>query len=485
MSRAFFRGAAYLTVVELVVKARGLIILPLLTKYLGAEQFGIWSQTSVIAATLSPLIVLGTDSAIIRYLPGMSADLQRRFFSAWLLAILGAAFAVACLLWLMPGTVSALFYGEGDFANYVFLAGLMLLVTLALNCLRNWFRVRNETRAFGAVATLQALVSLAALVTGVRQAVSLEHLILYAILADLSVALGSAAFIWKREGLAKPDFSLLGKLLRFGLPLVPAGFAMWGLGYMDRLFLVRYGTLQEIGIYSLVYQIGYIAVQFLVNPIWTMYASTVAEAHNQNRHEEVLRLFDRSVGTILVLALPSLVGLLILGKDVLVLLASPEFLPGAPLISLVALGYLFLMLAAYYEVSLGLIHRQHLATVSATLAFLVNLAGNVLLIPTYTILGAAVATTLGFATQLAFSMAMATRHGLLHVRLGYPARVLLAALLMGVPLYLADRWLPLAGVPGMLVKLAIGVLAFAALAWLLRLLPAQFATIFIRHLRHG
>jgi O-antigen/teichoic acid export membrane protein len=485
MSQSFFRGAAYLTLVELVVKARGLIILPLLTKYLGAEQFGIWSQTSVIAATLSPLIVLGTDSAIIRYLPGMSLHQQRRLFTAWLLTILATACGAVILIGSVPDTVAAMFYGKGDFARFVYLAGLMLLVTLALNCLRNWFRIRNETRAFGAVAALQALISLAALALGVYQAVPLEGLILYAVLADLLVALGCAVYIGRQVGLARPDFSLLGKLVRFGLPLVPAGFAMWGLGYMDRLFLVRYGTLQEIGIYSLVYQIGYIAVQFLVNPIWTMYASTASEAHNQGRHEEVQRLFERSVASILVLSLPSLVGLLILGEDVLALLASPEFLPGAPLMALVALGYLCLMLAAYFEVSLGLIHRQHLATASAALAFLVNLVGNILLIPTYTIVGAAVATTLGFATQLAFAMAMATRHGLLRVRLNYPLRVLVAALLMGVPLYLADRWLPLHDLQGFALKLVIGASAFAVSAWLLRLLPPQFTAIFLRHVRRG
>jgi O-antigen/teichoic acid export membrane protein len=485
MSSSIFRGAAYLTAVELVVKARGLIILPLLTKYLGAEQFGIWSQTSAIAATVTPLIVLGTDSAVIRYLPGMSETSQQRFFVAWLLAIMGAALGAAGLLMLAPEAISGTFFGNGDFTRFIFLAGLVLVVTLGLNCLRNWFRIRNETRAFGAVAAIQAMVSLAALALGIVQAVPLESLILYAVVADLLVALGCSMHILRRIGRrVSPDFSLLGKLLRYGLPLVPASFAMWGMNYLGRLFLVQYGTLEEVGIYAVVCQIGMIAVQFLVNPIWTMYASTAAEAHNQGRRGDVQRLFDQSIGAILLVTVPSLVGLLILGKDVLALIASPQYFPGAPLIALVALGYLLHMLASYCEISLGLAHRQHLATVSTVLAFLVNIVASALLIPSYTIAGAALSTALAFATQMAFSMFMAVRLGLLEVRLAYPARVICAAALMGVPLFAADRWIS-TDVVGFAAKVLVGMIAFALLAWPLRLLPSQLTTRVAKYFHHG
>lgn len=484
MSRRFFRNAAFLTLIELVVKAKGLIILPILTKYLGPESFGIWSQTAVIASTISPLIVLGTDSAVVRYLPGLPEEQQKRFFFAWAFVVLPAAMLAGALLFGMSHKVSVLFFGREGFAAFVLLAALMLLMTLALNCLRNWFRIRNETRAYGLIAAAQAIVSLLALLWGVHQDVGLARLMLYTILADALVALACLAWIWRSVGLSTPDFSVVGKFLKYGLPLVPASFAMWGLGYMDRLFLAHYGSLQEIGIYSLVYQIGYIAIQFLVNPVWTMYASTASEAYNQGRQDNVQRLFNQSVGTILFFALPSIVGLLILGRDMLSLLSSPEFMAGAPLISIVAFGYLLLMLSAYYETSLGLIHRQYLSTVAVGVAFLVNLVGNILMIPKYSILGAAIATALGFAAQLMLSMMLASRYELIRTDFRYPARVLIAALLMGAPLYLTNAWLP-EGPVWFLVNVLSGMAYFLIFAWLLRLLPAQFVALIVERMRHG
>src|SRR5690242_19637522 len=139
MSAQFFSNAAFLFVVEILVKARGLIAIPLLTKFIGAGQFGVWSQTTMLAATLSPLIVLCTDSAVIRYLPGLSLETQKRFFAAWFVFIVGFAGAVAFLLARTPNELSVVFFGSGQFTSFVFLGASMLVTTLAVNTLRTWF----------------------------------------------------------------------------------------------------------------------------------------------------------------------------------------------------------------------------------------------------------------------------------------------------------------------------------------------------------
>lgn len=484
MSAQFFSNAAFLFVVEILVKARGLIAIPLLTKFIGAGQFGVWSQTTMLAATLSPLIVLCTDSAVIRYLPGLSLETQKRFFAAWFVFIVGFAGAVAFLLALMPKELSVVFFGSGQFTSFVFLGASMLVTTLAVNTLRTWFRVRNETWAFGTVTAFQAAVSLCAIALAILQAVRLETLILYVVLTDVIISVGCALAIWRRAGFAAPDFDILPKLLRFGLPLVPAALANWGLGYMDRLFLVHFSTLEEIGIYTVTYQIGYSIIQLLVNPVWTMYASTAAEAHNQERYPDVQRLFDTSVALILVLSLPAIVGIAILGRDLLAILASPEFFPGAPLISIIALGFLFAMISAYYEVSLGLAYRQHLAAVGAGLAFFVNFSLNVLLIPPFTILGAAVATMLAFAAQLGFALLMCERHGLIRSQWTFPVKVLVAALGMGATVWLADVLLP-AGLLFFPLKVMIGVAVYFALARVGGVVPGGWAGILTRKFRLG
>ena len=68
MSRLFFRNAAFLTMVEIILKLKGFIFIPLLTRYFGTINYGVWSQVGIVVSTVTPLLILGTDSAIFKYL---------------------------------------------------------------------------------------------------------------------------------------------------------------------------------------------------------------------------------------------------------------------------------------------------------------------------------------------------------------------------------------------------------------------------------
>ena len=55
-------------ITNLIVNLRGLIIIPILTKTLGADAYGIWSVIIVTISLLSPMALLGLTSAMIRFL---------------------------------------------------------------------------------------------------------------------------------------------------------------------------------------------------------------------------------------------------------------------------------------------------------------------------------------------------------------------------------------------------------------------------------
>ena len=44
-----------------------------------------WAQVAVLVAVLGPLIIVGTDSGIVRYLPGTDRTERTRSFVGWML----------------------------------------------------------------------------------------------------------------------------------------------------------------------------------------------------------------------------------------------------------------------------------------------------------------------------------------------------------------------------------------------------------------
>jgi len=57
--RKFVQDIGILGASNFIVSLRGLILLPILTKFLGPEKYGIWIQLSITLTLLTPFIVMG------------------------------------------------------------------------------------------------------------------------------------------------------------------------------------------------------------------------------------------------------------------------------------------------------------------------------------------------------------------------------------------------------------------------------------------
>ena len=346
-------------------------------------------------------MIMGTDSAIVRYLPGHDDAYQRRHFSGWLLAMLGLGALLCGLLVAARGPVSDVFFGGGqEYERFVPLAAATIYVNVLITGIRGWFRLKASSGGWGAVTAGQAVTSLIATILLLSLNRTIYEFVIYSVVLDSMLSVVLLVWIWRKYGFSRPSFGLLPKMIRFGLPLVPAGFALWGLNWLDRIFLVNYTDLGAVGRYSLAYSLGYLGIQVVANPIYTMYPTAAAEHWNQGDREGVQRYFERTAGAMLLLVAPIIAFTAVAGRPILQFFAPPSFASAAPVISIVVSGYLLLMLSAYYETAMGLVHKQWLSTVATVIAFGSNVALNFILIPRFGIVGAAVATGIAFAIQL-------------------------------------------------------------------------------------
>jgi O-antigen/teichoic acid export membrane protein len=472
--RRFFQNAGVIAGAEVIARLKGLVILPLLTHHLGALDYGVWSQVLLLVTFVPMLMLLGTDSALVRFLPGVPIEVQRRHFAGWLVVMLAAAAGFALVLYVARGPVSVVFFGsKGEYERFIPLAAATIWVNVLVTGIRNWYRIRNDAWWFSAVTLGQAAFSLAATVVVLVYNESVFELVMYLLLADLLLAAVLGATIARREGVARPDYSWLRKFVRFGLPLVPAGFAVWGLNWLDRLFMVQYSSLDDIGVYSLAYGLGYMAIQLIANPLFTMFPTAASADWNRGHPDGVQHLFERTAGATLFLMLPTVAATIVLGPAIVAFLAPPTFAAAATVMPIVMVGYLFLMLAAYYEVAFGLIERQWLSTAAVVVAVIVNIPLNFLLIPPYSLYGAAIATSVAFLAQLVFVVAVTARLRTLRTPWRRPARMMLASLAMAAGVWGIGEVVGVQGLPRLFVLSAIGALLYAVLAIVLRALPTE------------
>jgi O-antigen/teichoic acid export membrane protein len=467
----FYRNAGVMAVAEVIARLKGVLILPLLTRYLGTLDFGVWSQVSMVVLTLSPLVSLGTENGLVRLLPGHPIERQYSQFLGWALIILFSALFFAALIEMSGSLFSRVFFGSASYDEYITLAAVSLFVGILPNLPRTWLRLQNAGKMLALATVCQAALGIGAILVAIFLQSDVYQVVLFSLMADL--LLGASFIVWivVRNGWVRPDFSIIPRALRFGLPLLPAAYALWGLNWMDRLFLVHFESLRAVGIYAAAYGLGYTIIQVFVNPVWALYPNSAAQLYNQGNHDELDRLLHLTIWSILLFSAPAIAGMWALGDPIMALVAGPEFKEGAAVMWTIALAYLLLMLASFGDISLGLAYRQYWATVSIACAVVVNFVLNLLLIPTYGIMGAAVATLAAFTVQFVLSTFMAARHGPFIREIRFMSRVIAAAVVMGLVVRMCESRAAPAGAAQLAALVILGAMLYATLLVALRAVP--------------
>lgn len=444
--------------------------MPILTRIFGSVNYGIWAQVAVLANALGPIIVLGTDSATIRYLPGQDKETIRRGIGTNLAYFAAVSALAALLLARFSVPLSTALFEEAENARYVVLIGGVIFANMLLNVCRVFYRVVDNAKVFSVISITQSITGTVISVGVVLLKGGIFELVLAQVVTDLVLDIVLLSHIALTFGIGRPELRVLGKFVRFGLPLVPAGYAMWGLNQADRFFVVHYHSLSDLGVYSVVYHLGYMFITMIYAPIWTMYGRTAAEFYNRGDLDGLNRLFRLSTRLALGLLVPAMVGMGVLGVPLMHLLAGQEFVRGAPLIPIITLAYVFHMIASYFAVSMGLAHKQYFSTLNIGVAVLVNLVLNYVLIPKFNITGAAIATMVSFGVQLLLNAIIGSRFVPLRFDWAALGKSILASLGMAAVLVLLPMppgqfWVLLWGL--------LGMVAYAVLALALRLIRPE------------
>ena len=240
------------------------------------------------------------------------------------------------------------------------------------------------------------------------------------------------------------------------------------------MFLVKYQSMEAIGVYSAAYGLGYMVVQVFANPIWTMYPTAVTELHNRGDHGGVNELLNTTMAVMLGISLPAITLLWAIDDAVIALIAGPSFSAGALVMPIAALGYLLSLLSSFADVALGLAFRQVISTVSIAIALAVNFVLNVVLIPIWGIEGAAWATLGAFAVQLMVSGAAARMVGALRIDGARLVKIVLAAIISGLCVRVTTAIL---GPPvwGALLVAVLGGCLYVGLIWFGGAIPESMA----------
>jgi O-antigen/teichoic acid export membrane protein len=440
MMKKFFRGAGIIAVTNAALQLKGLVLIPLISKKFGAIGYGAWALVAVLVAMLAPLVGLGIENGFYRYMSATPREKQVQALWGNIVFKTITCGLCALLLWILSAPIAKTWFGGLENASLVALCGLVIYSTLLINDAKSFFRISQHAGWLSAFTMVQGFGNLGAVILAYLLGGGIFEIVAATAVLDLILSLFILVYLGFKYGLGQFDFVLIKKFISYGAVLIPAAYATWALNLSDRLFLAHYRTLQDIGVYSVAYSIGYLGINLFFNPLWMMYPPVATKAWEEGNSAQIQHLFVNSIKVALGFLIPCIVGIGVLGKPIIFHLSKAEFLPGAKLMPLIALGYLFLMFGSYWTINLGLGMKQKISSISSVIAALLNIGLNWLMIPPWGITGAAVATCLSFFVLFGIDFWFGRKILILPLPMGFITKALISSGIMAIIGVMGVSW---------------------------------------------
>ena len=264
---------------------------------------------------------------------------------------------------------------------------------------------------------------------GITLVVGLHFGIWGVVVADVVVTAGVVLWMVPLFApLIRPVFSpqVLRESLAFGLPRLPHALAQQVMAIGDRFILNGFGTLADIGVYSMSVSFGLIPKLFLsaFENAWApFYYATAREADGPRTFAGV------TTYVFAVLALLT-AGLAAIADDLLALVVGPAYAAGGGVVAWTAIGVL--LQGVYLLTSIGLNITKHTQyyPVSTIAGATCNVALNFVLIPRFGIIGAAWANAAAYGVQAVVAYSLSQRFYPIQYEVGRLTRVGAAALIV-------------------------------------------------------
>ncbi len=460
--RLFAQRVGLMGVTNLLVNLSGVILLPILTKTLPIEEYGIWAQIIVTIGLIPSIVVLGLPYTMVRFLAGESRreKIQEGYYSIFVI-VLFASLVVSLVLFSSSRMIAATLFDDNQIIVKI------LSIILFIECLNGvqftFFRTFQQMKKYASFVFIQTCLNVVLVAYFVLSGYGITGAALGVLITRCLVFLIMASLIASEIGVKIPRFTNMRDYLAFGLPTVPGNLSSWVVNSSDRYVIgILLGTV-FVGYYSPGYMLGYIMYMF-VAPLRIILPALLSKYYDENKMAETKMVLKYSLKYFLLLAIPSSFGLSLLSEPLLKILSTPEIARDGYLVTpFVAVGTVFFGASVVVNHIIILEKKTAITGSVYTLAAILNLGLNLVLIPYIGIIGAAIATLVAYLFIFVVGMYYSFKYLRFGIDLYFILKSIFASIAMSLVILI---WNP-GGLSN--VMIAIGVCAIVYVATLLLL----------------
>jgi len=443
-----------------------LVIIPVITRMMGKEAFGIWRQVLITSMLLGPALTFRIMTTLSRYLAGTrnGRDFSRSYLFSTMMVLGGTLVVFAgCLLWTRPA--AQLLFGDPELGRFVWptvtYAGGQALMQILLS----YFYTSGRHVAYSIVRSIIPVATCGLIFFAARyNDIALCVYVVSGLMALTGLSI--LVYIILKHGWARPSISGFPGIWKFSAWMVLNHWLVFIAIEGGRYVVVGLLGLASIAIYSLTLQIA--GLLTMIGMPGDFALLPMMSAHwNDNEPEKARSLLRLAYLILAVLGFPAIAVLQQMGGILTSLLSTKDFVMPAHVSLFLQIGVLAGCFRRFSQMAFAMTHRFVRFQIVCGVAVIISIGAPFLLIPKLGLFGAAISygLTSVFVGALGYRLSV----DIMGVRMDW--RRTGKALVLGLLVYLClepIHWLPLGGVWKIIIGLFITLAAMAVGFLLLR-----------------
>ena len=380
-------------VANIITKATAFFLIPVYTIFFTPKEYGIYNIFIITSNFLIIFFILGLKATISRF----SYDYkdrdsgQKKLFGIITIFTFLVGLSLSLILTIFGNKLFPLFFKDVPFFPFLLIAIWIAFFKIFRQIKLTIFQVRQQAffytlldSGFVIASILLTIVVVVVLKKGLTGKIYLD-LVLIAVFSIISLIL------LMKDIKINFDFKQLKAPLKFSLPLIPHMLSGFLLAAIDRIFLERLTGLEQVGLYSLAFNIGMILYMFIeaVRLSYTPYFNKTAikEGKKANPKFAKFTTFGFLLYTI------AGVFLILFSKELITLVSAKEFHQAYSVFPIIIITNVFNGLYFFFvRPLLFMKNNTRFVSIATVSTAVINIILNYFLIINYGMEGAAWAT---------------------------------------------------------------------------------------------
>jgi O-antigen/teichoic acid export membrane protein len=398
--RLIKHGGIYL-IASALTKGITLLTIPIFTRYLTVEEYGIVSLLTVFQSILISVFSYGQIAVIKRSYFEYRKEKKdfKLFYSTVVFGTLFSNIVLSIIILTFGKSLFSYIFKGINFNRYaLYVIGSAVLIVFYNLCLKLYetkdesikyllLEISNFILNIGLSLILILIFQRGSL--GRIQAIFISSIIMFFV--NMLLNSENLTLKWNKK--------IYIDTLKFGIPFIPHYIANFILNMSDRMFLNVVFSTEIVAIYTVGYQIGQI-VDLVASSIviaWSTIFMDMANSDHDNKKDIARLSFYFFAGIVVISYILS-----IFSREIVVIISNDKYLEAYKVIPIVALGYIFKTI--YYITTQQLIHIGRIKSlpISTIVAAILNIILNYFFIDLLKLgmIGAAIATNISFLVMM-------------------------------------------------------------------------------------